>query len=418
MIAVLGINHKTAHVDVRELFSIPASDIGAFAEQVLQKTDIKEIVVLSTCNRTEIYFYQQHTCHKKDFKQVSDILHDFVHCKTDYFEDFYTHTRKDAIKHLFRVTSGLDSMVLGEDQVINQVKEAYLRCTDLALTDAVLMRLFQKSFEAGKSVRTETNIQKGARSVSYVAVDLCIKKIGAIHEKKILLIGTGETGKIALSHLKKKGGLHFTLANRTFETAEKFAKEYGGTAVTFIDFKKYLEESDIIITATNATHNIITNSDVQEYASKRHHTQLFIDLSVPRNIDESISKIKNTLLFGVDDLQILTEDTMKMRQESVEKAEIIIKEMTDEYVEWFNTLTLRPIITSMAANLEKIHLKELSCSEKCYTPEQFELIKEYSSRLNQKYSRMLIKNLRKIEFHEEDTKILKKILDLFHYGHD
>ncbi len=414
MIAVLGINHKTANVDIREGFYISCEMVGPLAEEILQKTNIREILIFSTCNRTEIYFYTRNTCHKEESGIIIDVLHEFLERKKDYSRAFYSYKKKAAIKHLFRVTSGIDSMLLGEVQIVNQVKEAYLQCTKLALTDAVLMRLFQKSFEASKRIRSETNIQKGATSISYVAIDMCVNKLGDIGEKKILLVGAGETGQKALNHIKKKGGRNFVISNRTFETAENLAKKTGGTAVPFEELSKYYASSDIIITATTAGKHIISHDDVKSYAgSARTRPQMLIDLSVPRNIEESVAKIKNIILLGVDDLQVVTDRTAKLRTGSLDKAEDIIEEMAADYLEWYDNRKLRSIITTITSNLQLVHEQELSNSEKCYSQHEFALIKEYSGRLSQKYSRLLIRSLKKISNGQHDATALKKIKDLF-----
>jgi glutamyl-tRNA reductase len=415
MIAVLGINHKTANVDIRESFYISSNKVGPLAEEILQKTDIQEILVFSTCNRTEVYFYTKGSCHKVESKTIIGILHEFLNCKKDYSEAFYSYKKRAAIKHLFRVTSGMDSMLLGEVQIVNQVKEAYLLCTKMALTDAILMRLFQKSFEASKRVRSETDIQKGATSISYVAIDQCVNQLGDIREKKILLIGAGETARKALSHLKKRGGENFIISNRTLQAAESLAREYGGTAVPFDELSEHIGGSDIIITATNAGRHIISRSDIESHAGiARVAPQMFIDLSVPRNIDQSIAKADHISLLGVDDLQMVTDKTARIRTRSLVKAEEIIEEMAAEYLEWYDNRKLRSIIKTITATLQQVHEKELSSSRKCYSPGEFLLIKEYSGRLSQKYSRLLIKSLKKISSNGlHDSTALKNIKDLF-----
>lgn len=415
MIAVLGINHKTANVNIRESFYISTNKVGPLAEDIIEKTNIKEILVFSTCNRTEIYFYKKSPCLKKDFKAIIDILHDFLGCQINYSDAFYTLTKKEAVRHLFRVTSGVDSMLLGEVQIVNQVKEAYLTCTKLALTDAVLMRMFQKSFETSKRVRSETNIQKGATSVSYVGIDQCINKLKSIKGRKVLMIGTGGTGKKALSHLKKNGAEHFLIANRTYKNAEMLAIEFGGKAIPFDEITDHLAVSDIVITATNAGEHIISFSDVQKYSGVTRHTpQVFLDLSVPRNIEECVGNLRNITLLGVDDLQEVTDKTVQIRMDSVDKAEEIIDLMTEEFMEWYNNRKLRSIITTISTNMQKVHEKELENSMKCYSSKEFAAVKEYSGRLSQKYSRLLIKSLKKIaNGSNPDNVSLKKINELF-----
>jgi glutamyl-tRNA reductase len=414
MIAVLGINHKTASVHIRESLYISTEKVGPLADEIIQKTDVQEILIFSTCNRTEVYFYTRGTCHKKESGIIIDVLHEYLGCREKYTDAFYTYHKKAAVKHLFRVTSGLDSMLIGEVQIVSQVKEAYLLCTRLALTDAVLMRLFQKAFEVSKRVRSETNIQKGSTSISYVAIEFCVSKLGDISDKNILLIGTGETGQIALSHIKKRGGRNFIISNRTFNSAECLARKVGGKAVPFDRFREHIPLCDIIITATDAGRQIISFSDVDNHTSNNPGmAQMFIDLSVPRNIDESVGKLNSVTLLGVDDLQMVTGRTTKIRIESMDKAEKLIEQMAEEFNEWYNHRKLRAIIKTITAGIQHVHEQELSISEKCYSPEEFSLIREYSGRLSQKYARLLIKRLKKLSNGNQDSAALKKLRDLF-----
>ena len=253
MINVLGISHKTAPLDVRGGFAITDEEIIPLSEKIFNETEITELVILSTCNRTEIYYCNENTYHNKETNRVLlGILHHFKKAKQRYTEYFYDYSKEDAIKHLFRVTSGMDSMVIGEDQIVKQVKDAYLFSTKYSLTDAVLMRLFQKSFEVAKKVRSTTNIQQGATSVSFVAVDLASKILKDLSGSKILLIGLGDTGKLVLNNLRKKEAGNIHLCNRTLKKAEKLATEEGDKVISFEDFKSKLDNFDVIFTATTA----------------------------------------------------------------------------------------------------------------------------------------------------------------------
>ena len=414
MIGVIGINHKTANIKIREAFYISEEEILPLSELIIQKTDITEIVIISTCNRTEIYFYCESLLADKSIEKLIKILQEFKGVEENYENVFYLYKSANAIKHLFEVTSGVDSLVIGENQIVNQVKDFYLKSTKAALTGAMLMRLFQKSFETSKRVRTETNIQHGATSVSYVAVDWCYKKLGDLSDKNILLIGTGETGKIALSHLADKGARKFLLANRTFENAEKFAKLYQGSAIPFESFKNYLPDCDIVITATNASNHLITKADVQKYINGRPN--IFVDLSVPRNIDEHIGELTNAEVVFVDDLKNAVDTTNKLREDSTEKARLIIEEMAAEYLEWFEQRRLRPLITSITKYLDKIHKDEIDKSKGFHNEDELKLMEEYGERLKQKYARFFIKNLKDIFNSDLDDNSIEKIKSLFSHS--
>jgi glutamyl-tRNA reductase len=411
MIGVLGISHNTASLDVREKFALSQNMVSQLGELILQNTEVTETVILSTCNRTEIYYYHKKACIKKTDKQLKDLLHQFKDAETDYTQYFYSHSNYDAVSHLFSVVSGVDSMLIGEDQIVNQVKEAYLLCTNLALTDAVLMRLFQKSFETGKKARTETNIQKGATSISFVAVDKCLKMLDSnVANKKVLIVGTGETSQLVVEKMIKQGISKFIFANRTLETAQKFASEYNGFAIEFSDFKRYISDSDLIITATEAGHLLINKDDIDN-----SHKQIFIDLSVPRNIDMNITEHKNIHLISIDDLQEDLASNTLIRKESKRDAEVIIDQMTNEFFTWLENRALRPVIKSITENMQKIHLAEIENSKQCYTPETYKAIDEYASRLTQKYIRTLIKKLKEINENGNAAHSLKTINDLFEF---
>ena len=411
MIGVLGINHKTANIEIRESFYIAEDEVIPLSELIIQQTDVKEIVILSTCNRTEIYFYRDRSCKSRTIKQIIEILKAFKHIQQDFNNSFYVYIHDEAIKHLFEVVSGVDSLVLGENQIVNQVKECYLRSTKAALTGAILMRLFQKSFETSKKVRSKTKIQQGATSVSYVAIDWCYKRLGDLSQKNILLIGTGETGKIALNYLSDKGAKNFYMVNRTYETAEKFAKLYSGSAIPFENFKEHLPECDIVITATGAKSHLITKADVEKYINGKPN--IFVDLSVPRNIDDKIKELQNAEVVSVDDLQSSVDYTNKMRFESLDKANTIIKQMTDEFKEWFEHRRLRPVINSITKNFSNIQKKEIANSRKFYGDEEIKLLEEHGERLAQKYARNVIKQLKALSTNENDDSIIDKVQSLF-----
>lgn len=415
MINILGINHKTAPLDIRGVFAFSNEEIVPLADKIQQETDITELVVLCTCNRTEIYYCNPKAYHSKETNRVLlGILHHFKRSRIHCEEYFYSYNGEEAIKHLFRVTSGMDSMVVGEDQIMKQVKDAYLYCTKQNLTDAVLMRLFQKSFEVGKRVRTETDIQHGPRSVSYVAVDMCLKEVDDISDKQILLIGLGDTGSRALKNLYKKGAKNIYLCNRTYKKSENLAKECGNIAVPFEEYKQYLAKSDIVITATTFTEHLIEKQDVEYALAKgEKSSQLYIDLSVPRNVDNVVAEVENVKLYGVDDLMVIINEHGQKREDSMKEAEVIISEMTKEYLEWLDVRALKPVIQAITKNIKKINDIELQNYKGCYSSEAYKAVVEYSERLTQKYIRAFIKKLKQFSSDGSASHMLKTINELF-----
>ncbi len=415
MLGVLGINHKTASLNIRDRFTIQEADIIPLSESFLQISEINGIVILSTCNRTEIYFSKEQWIPTEKTKaSILKKLHAFFHIEEDYTSNFYDFTNAEAIKHLFEVASGVDSMVIGEYQIVNQIKKAYVYCTEANLTDAILMRLFQKSFECSKKVRTETSIQQGATSIGNVAIDLSIKITKKIEDQNILIIGAGETGQLALKDFKKKGVKNISVTNRTDEKTLEIAKKYDVKPILFTNYIDHLSKFDIILTATNAGKYIIEKSHITEIQSLRKgKNQLFLDLSVPQNIDVKIGELDNCRLICVDDLQKILDDHKEIRESSVMKARPIIQEMVDEAYTWVNSRTLRPIIKNITSNLQQLTQNELQEYQKNVDEETFQQLEKYTGLLTQKYIRQFIKSLKDATHNGNNTASLDVVNQLF-----
>ncbi|MFO7922399.1 MAG: glutamyl-tRNA reductase [Bacteroidales bacterium] len=414
MIGVLGINHKTASQDVRGYFALAREDIVPFSELAQQKTEITELVVLSTCHRTELYYYHDKSCNKRVSKVLTELLHNFKKVPQNYEGAFYSYVDREAVKHLFRVTSGMDSLVIGEDQIVNQVKEAYIYCTEAVLTDAVLMRLFQKSFETSKRVRTETALQQGPSSVSNVAVDLCCKIFDDLPAKTVLFIGSGETGRLALRYMIKRGVTRIFVANRTYKNALALAQENRATVVNFDEICSHLPDCDIVIVATGARHHLLGKSDVETaMAERQNNRQVYIDLSVPRNIENSVSDLENVMLYGVDDMQQIVDSYSGRRMESMEQANEIVNELAEEYMFWVDCLALRPLIKTIKRNIRKIREDEMNIYKGMEDEQKLKLIDEYTNRITQKYINLIIKNLREVKRNRPASGSLNIISELF-----
>jgi glutamyl-tRNA reductase len=416
MIGVIGISYKTAPLEIREKFSFAKTDIVPFSELLQQETEIADLVLISTCNRTEIYFSQDKHDNQTAFELIYEMIKKFKGVNDHCWHYFYHRANAGAVRHLFEVSSGLDSLIIGEDQIIGQVKEAYITCTELALTDAVLMRLFQKSFEAGKRVRTETGIKLGITSVSSAAVEMCACLLNGVSDKSVLLVGTGETGNLALQNISKKGVGRVTVTNRTFEKAERTAGKYNGVAVPFENFADSLPDNDIVMIATSAPNPLITREMVMKSLESRNNkAQVYIDLSVPRNIEQSVADLENINVLGVDDLQEIVKQTTEKKKESAEKAKIIIDDVVADFNEWLASRSLRPAINTITTNLQTINLEELSSYRKLNTPEMQEIVDDYAKHLTQRYTRLLIKNLKDLTDNGKNIDSLKIINDLFKF---
>ncbi len=417
MLGVLGLNHRTASLNIRDKFAIPCDDIIPLSERLLQIKEIAGVVVLATCNRTEVYYSKEKCLDNKCKDNILKELHSFMKVEEDYSSSFYHYMNEDAIKHLFRVTSGIDSMVIGENQIVNQMKKAYVYCTEANLTDAILMRLFQKSFECSKRVRTETSIQQGATSVGYVAIDMCEKIFKDLVPQHILIIGTGETGQLALRDFKKRGVTNISVTNRTDEKTLEIGKKWKVNPILFNNYKDHLAQFDIILTATSAGEYLVTKEDIEQAQKiRKNKKQLFIDLSVPRNIDIEIGELKNSQLICVDDLQKILDDHKEMRENSVDNANIIIDELVDESLNWLNSRSLRPVIKSITSNMQQLSENELGEYRKNMDEATIEQIEKYTGLLTQKYIRMLIKNLKDVTNNGNSTDSLDVINQLFNFN--
>lgn len=416
MIGVIGISYKTAPLEIREQFSFSKDEIVPFSELLQQETEINDLVLLSTCNRTEIYFSQDKHDNQTAFELIYELIKKFKGVTDHCWHFFYHRSNIGAVRHLFEVSSGLDSQIIGEDQIIGQVKEAYITCTELALTDAVLMRLFQKSFEAGKRVRTETGIKLGITSVSSAAVEMCSCLLNGLTDKSVLVIGAGETGILALQNIVKKGVKSIAVSNRTLETAEKTASRYNGMAIPFETVGKYLHGFDIVMIATASPEPVITAEMVKMNQKMRpDHKQVYIDLSVPRNIESTVAELENVDLLSVDDLQEIVLKTTEKKKESAEKAHVILDEVVADFAEWLASRSLRPAINAISANLQAINQEELSSYRKVNTPEMQEIVDGYANHLTQRYTRLLIKNLKGMTDNGKNIDSLKIINDLFKF---
>lgn len=319
----LGLNHKTAPVEVRERFAVGTPKLGATAHELISATEVAESVVISTCNRTEFYLaapnaqeallrLESHLVHKTDLHDVAT-------------PHFYRMEKSEAARHLCRVVSGLDSMMLGETEIFGQVKQAYQAALDAGATAGVLNKVFQRAFGVGKKVRTETTIQTGSTSVGNVAVDLAEKIFGHLKNSEVMILGAGEMSRITAQSLVSRGARSIFVSNRSFDRAEELATEMGGSAVRFDDWQKVLERVDIVISSTGAPHAIVQRADVEKARRARKYRPLFfIDIAVPRDIDPAVGEIEEVYLYDIDTLEQLAEEARGRRQKQIEECERII----------------------------------------------------------------------------------------------
>ncbi len=332
----LGINHKTASVALREKVAFSPEKIVDAHKQVLRSGCVDEAVIVSTCNRTEVY------CQIKDGSEAS-----LVQWFSDYHQVsaaeltpcLYLHQGEDAVSHLMRVSCGLDSLVLGEPQILGQIKQAFTYAREAGSAYRTLDRLFQNSFSVAKHVRTVTEIGASAVSVAYAAVKLSKQIFTDLSETQVLLIGAGETVELAAKHLADQGVKKMIVANRTLERAEKVAAEYNAFAITLSEIPGYLHMADMVISSTASPLPILGKGAVETALKQRkHQPMLLVDIAVPRDIEEEVGELNDVYLYTVDDLEGIIQQNMAARQEAAIEAEKIVENRRDQFMEWLESL--------------------------------------------------------------------------------
>jgi glutamyl-tRNA reductase len=416
MIGVVGLSHKTAPIEIREKLSLDKSDIAIVSHRLLETTQIEEMVIISTCNRTEIYFKAPKCCASGAFSIVRRVLN--RHTGTDESLDahLYKYQHEDAVRHLFKVVSSLESMVLGEYQIVSQIKDAYETAKQNRTVGKILKRLFNKALETGKEVRTQTDISKGAFSVSYAAVEKCYEHHKDLSHKKILLIGAGETGELVIKNLHNKGCKHITVTNRTLDRAEELALRYQGRAVPFADMEEQVMEADIVVSSVT-TKSAILNCD-NVVRNGHTHPQLFIDLGVPRNIDNSVACLPQVTLVNIDHLHQVVSGNKDKKQAFVQAANDIIDIKTCEFIDWLNVQNLAPAIQTIISTIKTTSTQELSVFKKFHGDDDLQLMNKYGDHLSEKLIKALVKNLKQISDNGRKTEYIKVVNDLFNPSND
>ena len=319
----LGLNHKTAPVEVRERFAIGTTKLGDSAQELIATTGVSEGVVISTCNRTEFYLAAPDA--REAFGRLELHLAEKTQLHDSAAPHFYRMEKSEAARHLCRVVSGLDSMMLGETEIFGQVKQAYQAALDAGATAGVLNKVFQRAFGVGKKVRTETSIQEGSTSVGNVAVDLAEKIFGHLKDSEVMILGAGEMSRITAQSLVSRGARSIFVSNRSFDRAEELATEMGGTAVRFDDWQSVLERVDIVISSTGSPHAIVRRIDVEQARRARKYRPLFfIDIAVPRDIEPAVGEIEEVYLYDIDTLEQLADEARAKRLKQIEECERII----------------------------------------------------------------------------------------------
>lgn len=421
-ILVLGLSHKTAPVEVREKLAIPSAKAGPFLEKLVQCDSILEAIVLSTCNRVEIYSVVKNL--SEAIEKEKKILSEVQNVDTAEFDVFlYAYSGIDAVRHIFRVSSSIDSMIIGEPQITGQVKEAYRNSLSVRTAGPILNKLMHRAFHTAKRVRTETGIGRAAVSVGYAAVELAVKIFGSLKGKKVLSMGAGDMGELVIKHLMQNEVSEIFVTNRTFSRAEEIARTFGGHPVPFDNFMNVLKDIDIIICSTGAPNYLIKPEDIKQVMPRRNYLPMFfIDISVPRNIDPAINDIENVYLYDIDDLENVVWGNIKKREKDARIAEEIIEEELNSFLRWLEELKIVPTIVSLkdrVMQLSEEELKEALSKLKGLNEEQKQVIKNLVEATINKILHYPITTLKRMQ-HSGESYIymdaLKKLFEL--EGHE
>jgi len=358
-IVLIGLSHKTAPVEIREKLCIPQGNVGEYLGRLAAQPGFREGLILSTCNRLEVLTVEEWG--EDGSARVKDLLAEIAGMdRNELLPYLYTRKGEDAVRHLLRIASSLDSMVLGEPQILGQVKEAYRQAVENKVSGLILNKLLHRSFFVAKRVRTETKIASQAVSVSFAAVELAKKILGNLDDKKAMLVGAGEMSELAARHLISQGVQEILVTNRTFSRAMELAGEFHGKAVPFEDFPQQLKKVDIVLSSTGSTHYIIRKEQLTEVIrARKNQPMFFIDIAVPRDVDPKINEIDNVYVYDIDDLQGIVESNKGERKKEVEKAEAIVDQGVQAFNRWLSSLDVVPTILALRNRLEEMRKREV-----------------------------------------------------------
>jgi glutamyl-tRNA reductase len=409
---LVGLNHRTAPVDVRERLSIPEPKLAETVQALRAIDGVDGAALLSTCNRVEAIVST------RDEDVIESIVEWLAATASTYRSELEKHLyilrHGDVVKHLFRVCSGLDSMILGEPQIGGQVKKAFITAHDLGTLDSLLTQLYEQTLRVAKKVRTDTGIGEHAVSVPYAAVELAKKIFGELRGLQVLLLGAGEMGELTAEHLHQQEVKQVFVANRSFERAVELANRFEGAAVQFDRIDEHLANCDIVIASTAAPHFVVEPQQVERALDSRKRRNLFlIDLSVPRNINPSVGQIEGAYLYNVDDLQQVADSNLELRQQKAREAEQIVVREVDGFRKRLVAQDAVPTILELQQRLESIRAAEL---EKCLrkvgpmTAEQREAIEMFSSQMVNKILHYPILQLKDASDEPQERESLRRTI--------
>lgn len=416
MVGLISINYKIAPLNIRERFFFDNSEKLVFHNHLRKELDIEGLMIISTCNRTEIYFeFENHIGQENKF--LHSVVKELVVFKK-YKDSLSPHLNNltgsyKVANHLFRLVSGLESMIIGEFQIVEQLKDAYYFSKKHKMLGPILGRMIQKSLETGKYIRTNTEIGRGAVSVSYAAVEQITNNYD-LKNAKFLCVGLGETSKLSIRHLHQKGIKKIKITNRTKSKLNAFCTELGYESILFEDYKKEILNSDVVIFSTGSKSPLLTKKDIEKNIKKRNNKLLLVDLSVPRNLSHDLEEVNNIEIINIDNLKDTVNENYKKRKAEVIKAELYIEEFLVEFDDWTNTRLLRPSILSLKKQVRELFLNETISNIKSLSENATS--KDLSLKLSKAYDKFsdnLVKKIKKASDNGKDEKAIEIINQIF-----
>ena len=411
-LALVGLSHKTAPVEIRERLAFNADALRTALTSLVGREEISEALILSTCNRVEV------VAGSADDRSIREFLCEFHRVPHEAVsKHLYSFRNAEAVRHVFRVAASLDSMMIGEPQILGQVKDAYRIATDAGAIGMHLNALMNRAFAVAKKVRKETGISQLAVSVSYAAVELARKIFGELPGKGVMIIGASKMGELAAKHLKRAGVSSVLVTNRTFERAVELAKVFHGAAVPFEHFTDHMDRADIVISSTGAPHFIITKTLAEQIIHRRKNKPMFfIDIAVPRDIDPTVNDIDNAFLYDIDDLQQVIDANLKERMKEALRAEEIVEHEVEAFCSKMHSREVVPTIVQLRDALEKIRREEIERNRrllKDLSPEQQAAVDQITKSLVNKILHPPIEQLKQLARDPQGPDIAGVIRKLF-----
>jgi len=414
---ITGVSHKTAPVEVRECLAFREESLPAALADLRAREGVAEAVILSTCNRVEI------TLTTDDAVDPQAIVDQFLTdqksiAPASIAPHLFRHEGRDAIHHLFRVAASLDSMVVGEPQILGQLKTAYAAAKECGAVCGWLDGVLSRAFSVAKRVRSETGIGQMAVSISYAAVELSRKIFGSLSNRTVMIAGAGKMSELAAKHLRRSGASHVFVTNRTHERAVEMAKLFQGTPVEYSRFVGMLPEVDILITSSGAPHYILHKEDMKRVMSARRNKPMFlIDIAVPRNIEPSVNDLDNVFLYDIDDLQEVVNANLRERMKEADHAEALVAGEVDRMMARLKVAEVTPLIVGIQEQLEQIRSGEIEKARRKFgpfTPEQEQAIEALTRGIVNKIAHGPISELRNHAGHPEGQHVVAAIRKAFH----